>query len=257
MNIKLHTPKSLKSGSGLANLKQFLMSVVATTISIILTFGTAYFVDKNKKENEKLEIAKMIIFDMDQTIKKIEGNDSLFDSVCQIQLQVAQNPACLDSLRLGLVDVANIGMIKFSETTERVFSTSIETFNTIGNANFVDAATKFYICRQSYKDEIIDAISHDLEENSIMMSPKALFEFDLAEYRLLHHNCLRLMRQHRNYCMQLLSISEEDMKEFAERQVIDDIDALKESDDSLSKAWAKEFFHHMNIVNQANQQYKE
>ena len=257
MNIKLHTPKSLKSGSGLANLKQFLMSIVATTISIILTFGTAYFVDKNKKENEKLEIAKMIIFDMDQTIKKIQANDSLFDSVCQIQLQVAQNPACLDSLRLGLVDVANIGMIKFSETTERVFSTSIETFNTIGNANFVDAATKFYICRQSYKDDIVGAISRDLEQNSILMSPKALFQFDLAEYRLSHHNYLRLMKQHRNYCMQLLDISDDDMKEFAERQVIDDLDALKESDDSLSKAWAKEFFHHMNIVNQANQQYKE
>ena len=257
MNIKLHTPKSLKSGSGLANLKQFLMSVVATTISIILTFGTAYFVDKNKKENEKLEIAKMIIFDMDQTIKKIQANDSLFDSVCQIQLQVAQNPACLDSLRLGLVDVANIGMIKFSETTERVFSTSIETFNTIGNANFVDAATKFYICRQSYKDDIVGAISRDLEEHSILMSPKALFQFDLAEYRLSHHNYLRLMKQYRNYCMQLLSISEEDMKEFAERQVIDDLDALKESDDSLSKAWAKEFFHHMNIVNNARKQYQE
>jgi hypothetical protein len=57
--------------------------------------------------------------------------------------------------------------------------------------------------------------------------------------------------------MQLLNISEEDMKEFAERQVIDDIDALKQSDDSLSKAWAKEFFHHMNIVNKARQQYKE
>ena len=257
MNIKLHTPKSLKSGSGLANLKQFLMSIVATSISIILTFGTAYFVDKNKKENEKLEIAKMIIFDMDQTIKKIQANDSLFDSVCQIQLQVAQNPACLDSLRLGLVDVANIGMIKFSETTERVFSTSIETFNTIGNANFVDAATKFYICRQSYKDDIVGAISRDLEEHSILMSPKALFQFDLAEYRLSHHNYLRLMKQHRNYCMQLLDISDDDMKEFAERQVIDDLDALKESDDSLSKAWAKEFFHHMNIVNKANQQYKE
>ena len=257
MNIKLHTPKSLKSGSGLANLKQFLMSVVATTISIILTFGTAYFVDKNKKENEKQEIAKMIIFDMDQTIKKIESNDSLFDSVCQIQLQVAQNPACFDSVQLGLVDVANIGLIKFSETTERVFSTSIETFNTIGNANFVDAATKFYICRQSYKDEIIGAISHDLEENSIIMSPKALFEFDLAEYRLLHHNYLRLMRQHRNYCMQLLSISEEDMKEFAERQVIDDIDALKESDDSLSKAWSKDYLRQMDILIKARKQYQE
>ena len=257
MNIKLHTPKSLKSGSGLANLKQFLMSVVATTISIILTFGTAYFVDKNKKENEKQEIAKMIIFDMDQTIKKIEGNDSLFNSACQTQLQIAQNPASFDSLKFGMIDAANIGLIKFSETTERVFSTSIETFNTIGNANFVDAATKFYICRQSYKDEIIGAISHDLEENPIIMSPKALIEFDLAEYRLLHHNFLRLMRQHRNYCMQLLSISEEDMKEFAERQVIDDIDALKESDDSLSKAWSKDYLRHMDILIKARKQYQE
>lgn len=257
MNIKLHTPKSLKSGSGLANLKQFLMSVVATTISIILTFGTAYFVDKNKKENEKLEIAKMIIFDMDQTIKKIESNDSLFNSVCQVQLQVAQNPACFDSVRLDLVDVAQICMIKFSETTERVFSTSIETFNTIGNANFVDAATRFYINRQAYKDEIIDPITHELEDNSILMSPQKLFEFDLAEYRLSHQNYLRLMRQHRNYCMQLLNISNEDMQEFAQRQVFDDIDALKESDDSLSKAWVKEFLRHMNIVNNARKQYSE
>ena len=89
------------------------------------------------------------------------------------------------------------------------------------------------------------------------MSPKALIEFDLAEYRLLHHNCLRLMRQHRNYCMQLLSISEEDMKEFAERQVIDDIDALKESDDSLSKAWSKDYLRHMDILIKARKQYSE
>lgn len=88
MNIKIHTPKSLKMGSGMANLKQFIMSIVATSISIILTFGTAYFVDKNKKENEKIEIAKMIIFDMDQTIKKIERNDSTFYNVCRLQLQV-------------------------------------------------------------------------------------------------------------------------------------------------------------------------
>jgi hypothetical protein len=233
------------------------MSIVATSISIILTFGTAYFVDKSKKENAKLEIAKMIIFDMDQTIKKIESNDSLFNSACQVQLQVAQNPACFDSVRLDLVDVAQIGMIKFSETTERVFSTSIETFNTIGNANFVDAATRFYINRQAYKDEIIGSITRELEDNSILMSPKALFEFDLAEYRLSHQNYLRLMKNHRNYCMSLFNISDDDMQEFAQRQVLDDFDTQKESNDSLSKAWAKEFLRHMNIVNNARKQYKE
>ena len=31
MNIKLHTPKSLKAGSGMSSLKQFLLSLFATS----------------------------------------------------------------------------------------------------------------------------------------------------------------------------------------------------------------------------------
>lgn len=49
MNIKLHTPKSLKAGSGMSSLKQFLLSLLATTVSIALTFGTAAIVDNYKK----------------------------------------------------------------------------------------------------------------------------------------------------------------------------------------------------------------
>ena len=52
MNIKLHTPKSLKMGSGMTTMKQFLLSIVATSISIALTFGTAAIIDSNKKEKE-------------------------------------------------------------------------------------------------------------------------------------------------------------------------------------------------------------
>ena len=53
MNIKLHTPKSLKAGSGMATMKQFLLSLLATTVSIVLTFGTAAIIDNNKKQKEK------------------------------------------------------------------------------------------------------------------------------------------------------------------------------------------------------------
>lgn len=60
MNIKLHTPKSLKTGSGMASMKQFLLSIVATSISIALTFGTAAFLDNKKKQSEKLEIVMMV-----------------------------------------------------------------------------------------------------------------------------------------------------------------------------------------------------
>ena len=257
MNIKLHTPKSLKMGSGLATLKQFIMSIVATSISIILTFGTAYFVDKRKKENEKLEIAKMIIFDMDQTIKKIERNDSAFYEVCRLQLQVAQQPECFDSLRGGLLCVGDICTTKFSETTEKVFSTSIETFNTIGNANFVDAVTKFYIDRLSYKDEIIDALQKDLEAQPLMVSVKNLLDLNLADYRLYHRSYLSTMKKHRNYCMQLLDISEVDMVAFAEKQVVEETGDLMEREDSVSKSWTKEYIEHSAIIEKAKQQYPE
>ena len=64
MNIKLHTPKSLKAGSGMATIKQFLLSIVATSISIALTFGTAAILDNNKKQKEKREIVMMEMYDI-------------------------------------------------------------------------------------------------------------------------------------------------------------------------------------------------
>jgi len=56
MNVKLHTPKSLKTGSGMSSWRQFLLSLFATTVSIALTFGTAAIIDYNKKQSEKREI---------------------------------------------------------------------------------------------------------------------------------------------------------------------------------------------------------
>ena len=72
MNIKLHTPKSLKTGSGMATLKQFVLSLFATSVSIALTFGTAAIIDYKAKQKAKREIVKTIIYDFDQTIKELE-----------------------------------------------------------------------------------------------------------------------------------------------------------------------------------------
>ena len=62
MNIKLHTPKSLKTGSWMASMKQFLLSIVATSLSNALTFGTAAIIDNKKKQSEKREIVMMVMF---------------------------------------------------------------------------------------------------------------------------------------------------------------------------------------------------
>ena len=44
----------------MSSLKQFLLSLLATIVSIALTFGTAAIIDYNKKQKEKREIVMMV-----------------------------------------------------------------------------------------------------------------------------------------------------------------------------------------------------
>ena len=93
MNIKLHTPKSLKKGSGISSLKQFLLSLVATTISIALTFGTAAIIDNHKKKAAKREIVMMVMYDMYNSLQLVANADSMIHESMDLQLKFAKNPS--------------------------------------------------------------------------------------------------------------------------------------------------------------------
>ena len=41
--------------------KDFLMTIIATTLSIVLTFGTAALVDRNKEANSRRQMAMSIL----------------------------------------------------------------------------------------------------------------------------------------------------------------------------------------------------
>ena len=88
MNIKLHTPKSLKSGSGMSSWRQFLLSLLATTVSIALTFGTAAIIDNNKKQSEKREIVMMVMYDMYNSLQAMQEADTASASKQQKLMQL-------------------------------------------------------------------------------------------------------------------------------------------------------------------------
>ena len=50
MNAKFRMPKFGRDVKWLAMLKELLMTVFATTVSIILTFGTAHYVDERLRK---------------------------------------------------------------------------------------------------------------------------------------------------------------------------------------------------------------
>ena len=166
MNVKIHTPKSLKMGSGMATLKQFLLSLVATTISIVLTFGTAAWLDDKKKEEARREMVMMILYDLAGSIEQAEQCDSMLREGFKLQLAVAENPKLLSEN--PFLFVKTTPYVNYTETVERIFSTNIETINTLGNVLFAENVSDIYRLRRQYKQDISD---------------KYMAEFELADAR--------------------------------------------------------------------------
>ena len=229
MNIKLHTPTTLKAGSGMSSIKQFLLSLIATTISIVLTFGTAAIIDRHKKNEAKKEMVMMVINDLDKTIEVLEKADSGLVECQTMQLELASHPERFDSLRM--LFPANLVWLgeEFSETTEKIFSTNIETFNTIGNVNFVNEVSSFYLSRRKYKEMVMDQLKADLEREPSSQSIKALFNISFPDYVYDNRIFLEDMKDYRERCMQLMKVTEKDIAKFSKRQKIDTADPEKEA----------------------------
>lgn len=80
-------------------MKDFLLSLLATTISIALTFGTAAVIDNNKEQNEKREIVMMVMYDMYNSLKSIEKADSMIRLSMELQLQMTEAPSNSEKLK--------------------------------------------------------------------------------------------------------------------------------------------------------------
>ena len=172
MNVKLHTPSTLKAGSGLSSFKQFLLSIVATTISIVLTFGTAAILDHNKKESAKKEMVMMVINDFDQTIELLQKADTVLRKASSAELDLTTHPEHFDSLQSGFIEVVSfiIHDQVFPETTEKIFSTCIETFNIINDVNFVNEVSSFYLARHQYKKMLMEDLKDEWFESNVIQS---------------------------------------------------------------------------------------
>lgn len=216
MNIKLHTPKSLKSGSGMASLKQFVLSIFATTVSIALTFGTAAIIDYNKKQKEKREIVMMVMYDMNNSLEQVERSDSMIREAMHLQLKLAQDTMTFDSLRpkLGL----QMQRMNYTETTERIFSSSIESINTVGNALFIENAANFYQLRNEYKEQVRDSMINEAIRRDIFSSAKVMVDFDFFIYAFISTYVLKEMRKLLAESQQMMDVSDEQLEAYRKQR---------------------------------------
>ena len=207
MNIKLHTPKSLKAGSGMATTKQFMLSLLATTISIVLTFGTAAVIDHNKKQKEKRQIAMMVLYDMSNSIEIVGKADSTIHQSMELQLQIAEDPSLFDKKKYMFL--WQLPRADYTETTERIFSSSIETINTVGNVLFTENVANFYQSRQLYKSMVCDSLLNEVRNDKPFDTLKGALDFDYHIYATISSEILLDMQHLFTQCKQMMNITDE------------------------------------------------
>ena len=202
--------------------KQFLLSLLATTISIILTFGVAAIIDNHKNHKAKKGLVLTVIYDMDQTLEKARQADSALRVASKAQLEILKNPELYDSLKANLVPSLILSSFDFSLITENIFSSNIETFSTIGNVNFVNYASSFYQDRNNFKTQVIDVLKEQFEENKFLISYEGLLNFNFSSLYFDNYIWLYSLTDERNNCVKMMKLTEKEIQEFSQQRIVAD-----------------------------------
>ena len=238
-----------------ATMKQFFLSLIATTISIILTFGTSAIIENRQKEKAKREMVLMIIYDFDKTIEQVQHADSLLQQASKAQQEVALHPECFDSQRPRFISaISIITDNRFAETTEKIFSSNIETFNTLGNVNFVHEVSAFYNSRRYYQENVLDEFEKEVVGTGIVESLESLFKVDFPIHYITNKECLVEMQKIRNRCMQMMKVDEEELKEFSRQRVVEE---ASEEDERMHEQAIQEYIEAERIIGQAREKFKK
>ena len=167
MNIKLHTPKSLKMGSGMSSWRQFLLSLLATTVSIVLTFGTAAYLEDQQTVKARRVLAMTIINDIDQSLEVVTKRRLAEERGHETACYIIENKDRLesipeDTLQMFIDYVTSSSFnsdMEFKTMNENIFRSSQDMWRTLNDRKFLDNVQEFYNARavleQQSKDWVL------------------------------------------------------------------------------------------------------
>lgn len=212
--------------------KQFLLSLLATTISIVLTFGTAAVLDNRRKEKEKHEMVMMVIYDMYNTMQEVNKADRKIQESMQLQLELAENPSLFEANPYALVQ--KVPQLFYTETLEKIYSSNTEAIHTIDNILFTENVANFYMVRKHYKTNVCDSLMAQVTAcQESFRTLKGTLDLDYfavaAMSSSLRYNLQQIFKQ----CQQMMAIDDKELKTYIENRAAMDVDssdaAIKDS----------------------------
>lgn len=195
-----------------ATWKNFLLSLLATTISIVLTFGITAIINHKNERKEKRELVMMVMYDMSNSLQEIESVNSNLRESFDLQIQIAEDTSLFDyTTYLQLFSM--VPMLNYNETVEHIFSSSIESINTIGNVLFVENVSEFYNLRRLYQTMICDSSKYGSFETL-----ESVLDNDYSQFIFPSEMLYQRMKQSFVQCQQMMNISDEEIETYRKQR---------------------------------------
>ena len=259
------------SGKGKHNgfWKQFGMLVLGTTVSLVLTFGTAQFIEKEQRAKDRRLTALMVMSNIEAFAQQLDTAWVLAahaDTATAWLLNIPKDTLDVmdqDELLPIIAKAKSINYLNYDKSTENIFSNSIETWKNMGNFQFIDLVGKsfslMHLCEEkwnNYQEDLSNTFneiaSHpdqypgETRAAKIARDPgmrqKLLMIHSLRKWAYFNAECLRYYNRKN---MKAVDITEQELMDFMEkrRQEItidqpepkyEDIDIPKINPDSLT-----------------------
>ena len=150
MNVKFRMPKFGQMHSGKSMLRELLMTTLGTTISIVLTFGTAMWLEHRQQMKNRRQTAMMVIANIDDFAENMRRVDSALVEWDSTLTRIAALPR--DSVLRLSDDEANAFfraisggvLLQRDKTAENIFTNDISTWRDVGNLRFISNVGECY-----------------------------------------------------------------------------------------------------------------
>jgi hypothetical protein len=192
--------------------KDLLMTFIATTFSIVLTFGTAALIDKRQKEKSKRQMVMYVLYDMSRSIDLIESCDSMLRKGFELQLEVARDTSLFETKKFFFNHY--MPSESFDKTTAQIFSSNFETLNILDNMHIVEMISDFYHDRKAYEIHIIDSCKNDYLQKAQHWDLETALEFPFSYYILMSGVIGENMKEDFQRCKEQMGISDEEFAAF-------------------------------------------
>ena len=222
--------------------KNLLRTILGTSISIILTFGTTALIQQYRKAKDRKMTAMMVMGNIESFAQQLDKNADYMrwnDTLATYLLSIPMDSIDLvnqDTLRYCVNSVTAFYNLSHDKSTENIFSNSIETWKNLGSFEFIENVGNCFASINSMEEIYNEfySTSDRIRERMIQnldaypgRSPVSKMLHD-REYRdhLAHiHSQAEYYRYLAAYIryenaknMKLMGVSEEEVKSFVEER---------------------------------------